>query len=64
MICKKCDGQGVITKITQLSGDDEDVMCGIVGALLTMGASLLVTTRLKEVRCPRCYGVGEVGYKP
>lgn len=61
MICKKCDGQGVITKVTQLSGDDDDVMCGSMAALLTCGLSLLVTTRTKEVCCPRCGGTGEVG---
>ena len=61
MICKKCDGQGVVTKVTQLSGDDDDVMCGTMSALLTCGLSLLVTTRLKEVRCPRCRGSGRVG---
>lgn len=61
MICKKCDGQGVITKVTQLSGDDDDVMSGAMAALMTCGLSLLVTTRLKEVRCQRCFGTGETG---
>lgn len=61
MICKKCDGQGVITKVTQLDGSDDDVVGGTMAALMTCGLSLLVTTRLKEVRCPRCYGTGEVG---
>lgn len=63
MICSKCDGQGIITKITQLSGDNDDVMCGIFAAAMTMGVSLLITTRIKEVICTRCNGCGEVGYK-
>lgn len=63
MICKKCKGQGVITKITQMSGDGDDVMCGTMGALITMGASLLVTTRLKEATCPRCHGSGKTGWR-
>ena len=62
MICKKCDGQGVVTRLVQLSGTGDDTMCGVMGALLTMGVSLLATTRLKEVQCPRCYGRGKVGY--
>lgn len=61
MICSKCDGQGVITKVTQLSGSDEDVEAGIMTGLLTCGLSFLVTTKTKEVRCPRCLGRGEVG---
>ncbi len=60
-ICKKCDGQGVVTRITQLDGSDEGLMVGVCGALLTMGVSLLATTRTKEVRCPRCGGWGRVG---
>ena len=62
MICKKCDGEGVVTKLTQLSGSDEDVPMGVMMGLLTCGLSLLVTTRLKEVTCPRCRGTGYVGY--
>jgi len=64
MICKKCHGQGVITKLTQLDGTYDDEMCGVMGAILTCGVSLLFTTRTKEVRCPRCDGTGETGYNP
>lgn len=62
MICKKCDGQGVVTTLTQLDGDEGDVAMGTLFGLMTCGLSLLVTTRTKEVRCPRCGGTGEVGY--
>ena len=61
MICSKCDGQGRITKLTQLDGTDDDVINGTMGALLTCGVSLLFTTRTREVLCPRCYGSGDVG---
>lgn len=63
MLCKKCDGQGVVTRVTQLSGDSDDVLGGTMAALMTCGLSLLVTTRLKEKRCPRCLGTGETGYR-
>ena len=57
MICKKCDGQGVITKITQRGEDGIWVMA----ALLTYGLSLPFTTTTREVTCPRCHGLGRVG---
>lgn len=60
-ICRKCDGQGVVTRLTQLDGSEEGVFGGVMFACLTMGASLLVTTRTKEVTCPRCDGLGRVG---
>lgn len=60
--CKKCDGQGVVTELTQLSGSEDDVTLGVMGAFLTGGLSLLATTRTKDVRCPRCGGAGRVGY--
>ena len=61
MICKKCGGQGVVTKIVQLSGSEDDTVSGVMGALLTFGLSLPFTTRTKEVNCPRCNGWGRVG---
>jgi hypothetical protein len=60
-ICKKCDGQGVVSKLTQLDGSEEGLMGGLMFAALTCGVSLLATTRTKEVRCPRCNGYGRVG---
>ena len=61
MICRKCNGQGVVTKVTQLSGEGDDVLIGNMAAIMSCGLSYLVTTRLKEVRCPRCGGTGEIG---
>jgi hypothetical protein len=58
MICKKCEGQGVITTV----GQRVDTEAAVGLALLTMGASLLLTTCPKEKRCPRCQGTGRVGY--
>lgn len=61
MICAKCKGQRVVTKIVQLDGEEGDNLAGFMFAALTTGLSLLFTTRLKEVRCPRCGGTGRVG---
>jgi DnaJ-class molecular chaperone len=61
MQCHKCDGQGVITKVQQLDGQGEDnILAGLFG-VMTCGLSLLVTTKLREITCPRCGGTGETG---
>lgn len=57
MICKKCNGQGVVTKITQ-RGEAGD---GIMLAIITCGLSLPLTTTTREVTCPRCRGFGRCG---
>lgn len=49
MICKKCNGQGVVSRIVQLDGDEDSTALGVCSALLTMGLSLPFTTRLTRL---------------
>lgn len=56
-VCNKCSGQGVVTTV----GSRVDIEAAVGMALITMGASLLFTTKLKEKICPRCWGIGYVG---
>lgn len=58
MPCNKCKGQGSVKKITQLSGDETDIMGGVMAGIITMGLSLLVTTRIKDAVCDLCGGTG------
>jgi hypothetical protein len=56
MICKKCGGQGKITRLCQTDDGYE-----IPLALLSFGTSLIFTTTTREITCDRCYGTGETG---
>ncbi len=58
MNCRKCNGTGTVTKLTQRGGPHcHDANIGL--AIMTLGLSLLATTTTKYSVCPVCSGTGK-----